>query len=170
MKTARHAVALMIAALMLVALAFTAGCGKKQFKIQDKRVVTELDEKGNPPASQAKSLELVEPSAKAVYFWFKYPRLAKMKKVKWEITRTDESGSKEPYGGDLELKQGSTHAYFGIVLNEGASLPPGEYEMNLKESSGVSLLKDPADPKKEQPVKFTVKEAKAGGDTGQGAG
>ena len=159
MKTAQHVASLIIAALMLLTLAFTSGCGKKEFKILDKRVVTEIDDKGQPKdKKQDLAGQAVEAKEKAVYLWFKYPRLPKAKKIKWEITRTDsEGGGKDTYSDEFNLKQGTTTAYFGIQLNPGESLPAGDYELMLKEAAGSPLLKDPADAKKPAPVKFTVK-------------
>jgi len=158
MKPARYVASIIIAAILLLALTFTSGCGKKEFKILDRRVVTELNERGQPAdKNQDLSGQSIAANEKAVYLWFKYPRLAQARKVKWEIIRTDQEGSKDTYGDEFELKQGSSSAYFGIELDSGGTLPPGDYELMLKEPAGTGLLKDPADPKKDAPVRFTVK-------------
>lgn len=159
MKTLRPIVSLsIIAALALLTVAFIGGCGKKEFKVLEKRLVTEIDDKGKPKdPKQDLAGQAVKRDEKAIYLWFKYPRLAKARKAKWEITRTDEGGGKDTYGDEFDLKQGTTSAYFGIQLNQGESLPAGDYELMLKEAAGTPLLKDKMDPKKPAPVKFTVK-------------
>ncbi len=156
MAALRQMVGLLIAALMLLTAAFVTGCGKKQFKITKTMVVTQIDDKGQPVGENYSGKE-VKASEKAVYLWFQYPRLSKPRKIRWQIKLTKPEGDQEQFEGELQLEKGDRSGHVGIELNPGETLPPGEYEIILKELSGMPLLKDPSDPKKEAPVKFTVR-------------
>ncbi len=156
MAATRHVVGLLVAAVMLLTAAFVTGCGRKQFKITKTMVVTEIDDKGQPVGNDYSGKE-VKASEKAVYLWFQYPRLSKPHKIRWQIKLTKPDGNKDQFEGELQLEKGDRSGHVGIELNPGETLPSGEYEILLKELSGMPLLKNPSDPKKEAPVKFRVK-------------
>ena len=156
MKAPRYAVGLTIAALMLLSLALVTGCGKKEFKITETKLVAEIDDQGQPVGEDLSTDTSVNAEQKGIYLWFKYPRLSKPLKVRGHVTLTEENGNKLELQRELELERGHKVGYFGIKLDPGEPLPAGEYEMALKTSAGEDLLKDPSDPKKAAPVKFTV--------------
>jgi hypothetical protein len=130
--------------LILTALLAFSGCAKPIFSIGEKKLCKAVDGSGKP-TQETTEFSSTDPR---VCVWFRYRNAGPGQVVKAKFTHVDALGTESAQEFQTELKPGASTGVVELTGEEGGSLVPGKYTVELTNQSDVAYG---------PPLVFTVK-------------